>query len=52
MGIHEARKEWVNPVHGRDQWQGLVKTVIHVLVPLNTGCFVTEKHWLCRVCAS
>jgi len=43
---------WINLVHGRNQWQGLVNTVIHLLVPLNIRHFVTEKHWLCRDCAS
>jgi hypothetical protein len=43
---------WINPVHGRNQWQGVVNTVIHLLVPLNERHFVTEKHWLCRDCAS
>lgn len=52
MGIHETRMERINPVHGRDQWQGLVNTVIHLLVPLNAGLFVTEKHRLCRDSAS
>jgi hypothetical protein len=46
MGIHETRMEWINPVHGRDQWQGLVNTVFHRLVPLSAGRFMNEKHWL------
>ena len=41
MGNQESRMEWINPVHGRDQCQGLVNTVIHLLVPLNAGRFVT-----------
>ena len=52
MGIRETRMEWINLVHGRDQWQGLVKTLIHLLFPLNAGRFVTEKRWLCGDCAS
>ena len=33
--------DWIELAHGMDRWRALVNVVMHVLVPLNAGNFLT-----------